>query len=201
MKDEKKHWRDIFMNIAGIDYSLRGPAICTFAGDYETEFCFSKCSFYFLTDTKKYCKTWNSNIHGECFSDYDADPERYETIADWALDKLKGVDHISLEGYAFSSVSNRLFQIAENTGLLKYKIYQNRTPLDVIPPSQVKKFATGKGNANKEKMIESFEEETSIDLRKILNVTGKKPGPVSDIVDSYYICKLLYTQLQKSKLS
>ncbi len=193
-----EHWSDIFMNIAGIDYSLRGPAVCVFAGDYETEFSFKKCTFYFLTDIKKYCKTWN-NVHGECFSDYDEEPERYETIADWAIEKLTGVHHISLEGYSFGSQSSRLFQIAENTGLLKYKIFHRSIPLDVVPPSQVKKFASGKGNANKDKMIETFKEETSIDLRKMLGVTGKSPGPVADVVDSYYVCKLLHSQLQKQK--
>ena len=188
------------MNIAGIDYSLRGPAICVFAGDYETEFSFSKCTFYFITTIKKYSGKWNSNIYGECLSDYE-EPERYETIADWAIEKLIGVDNIALEGYSFGSQSNRLFQIAENTGLLKYKIYHTYTPLDVIPPAQIKKFATGKGNANKDKMIESFVEETMVDLKSVLNVTSKSPGPVSDIVDSYYICKLLHHQLKKSKAS
>jgi len=184
------------MNIAGIDYSLRGPAICVYAGDFEDSFNFSSCNFYYLTSVKKYCGVWNKNIHGETFYDYNEEPQRYETIADWAIDKLVGCDYIALEGYSFGSSSNRLFQIAENTGLLKYKIYHSGTPLDVIPPSQVKKYATGKGNANKEAMYLSFKDDTFVDLKDLLNVTAKNCGPVYDIVDSYFICKLLHEQLK-----
>jgi len=48
------------MVIAGIDYSLRGPAICVFKG--EGDFDFKHCKFYFLTDTKKYANTFLKNI-------------------------------------------------------------------------------------------------------------------------------------------
>ena len=189
------------MNIAGIDYSLRGPAICIYAGDYETSFSFNRCSFYFLSDVKKYRGTWNTNIHGEGFIEYSEDPQIYETIADWAMDKLAGVDYVSLEGYSYGSVGKRLFQIAENTGLLKYKIYHSGIPLDIVPPSKVKKYATGKGNANKDKMYESFKQDTFVDLKKIMNVTAKANSPVADIVDSYFICKLLHDEVKTLKSS
>ena len=41
------------MNIAGIDYSLRGPAICVFAGGDNKQFSFKNCVFYFLSDIKR----------------------------------------------------------------------------------------------------------------------------------------------------
>ena len=100
---------------------------------------------------------------------------------------------IALEGYSFGSKGHRLFQIAENTGVLKYKLYQAGIPVEVLPPSQVKKFATKKGNANKEKMYDAFLEETGVDLMKEITPLKKDIGnPVSDIIDSYYICKLLH---------
>ena len=181
------------MNIAGIDYSLRSPAICIFAGDYSSDFDFHKCTFYYLTDVKRLSTTYGNNIFGESFEVFDDPSSRYDSISDWALDKISPVDQIALEGYSFGSKGNRLFQIAENTGVLKYKIYQKRIPLEVLPPSQVKKFATKKGNANKEKMYEAFVEETGVELCKIITPNKKDIGnPVSDIVDSYYICKLLH---------
>ena len=45
-------------------------------------------------------------------------------------------------------------------------------------------------------MYKSFAKETKTDLMK--RITPKKKdvsNPVSDIVDSYYICKLLYEEL------
>ena len=180
--------------IAGIDYSLCGPAICI--SDMNQPFDFHNCQFYFLTTIKKYSKKIKSNIHGESFSDYNQEIQRYETIADWAADKLIGCRHVSLEGYAYNA-TGRVFHIAENTGVLKYKLYQMSLPVDIIPPSEIKKVATGKGNASKEKMYEAFFEETGIPLSSLLGMTRLKAepqkikSPVSDIVDSFYICKFL----------
>ena len=190
------------MNIAGIDYSLRGPAVCVFAGDYETEFCFSKCNFFFLTEVKKYVKSWNLNIHGESFQKYNEEFERYETIADWAMDKVSGCDQIALEGYSFGSKGSRVFQIAENTGMLKYKIYRAGIPLSVYPPSTIKKFATDKGNANKNKMYESFARETDSRIQSLISPDKDNiSNPVSDIVDSYYVCKYLHEQIMNNQRS
>ena len=69
------------MLIAGIDYSLNGPAICVFNGD---SFAFNKCNVYYLTDTIKYAKTFIGNIHGETFQDWEGDCERYDTITFWS---------------------------------------------------------------------------------------------------------------------
>ena len=62
---------------------------------------------------------------------------------------------------------------------------------DTVVPSVVKKGATGKGNADKDLMYESFSKETNTDLKKIFDVE-KIGNPVSDIVDSFYIAKVGY---------
>jgi hypothetical protein len=180
--------------VAGIDYSLCGPAICI--SDMSQSFDFYSCQFYFLTSIKKYAKKIKSNIQGETFSDYNQEIQRYETIADWAADKVIGCKHVGLEGYAYNA-TGKIFHIAENTGVLKYKLYQMSLPVDIIPPSEIKKFATGKGNASKEKMYESFFEETGVPLSSFLGMSRQKTepqkvkSPLSDIVDSYFICKFM----------
>ena len=189
------------MNIAGIDYSLRGPAICIFAGEGEDSFSFKKCIFYFLSDIKRHDRMYYKNIFGGSFQIFAEESERYDSISSWALEKIQAVDRVALEGYSFGSQSNRLFQIAENAAILKYKCYQNSLPLDIIPPSQIKKFATGKGNANKEAMYESFLKDAGVDIRKEITPSASKIiNPVSDIVDSYYICKYLYTKLNHERV-
>ena len=66
----------------------------------------------------------------------------------------------------------------------------NKFKFETIPPTVIKKEATGKGNANKELMYETFLAETKIDLQSQLTPKSTKiVNPVSDIVDSYYICK------------
>ena len=70
---------------------------------------------------------------------------------------------------------------------IKYKFYKLDIPYQLIAPSSVKKFATGKGNANKEMMIDAFKETAGFDLLGELDCTYNSPA--SDIADSYFICK------------
>jgi len=184
------------MVIAGIDYSLCGPAICLFRANATGVFSYSGCSFYFLTDNKRQSEIRTLNIFGERLSDWDSDQHRYETIADWALDIVMGCTHVAIEGYAYSA-SGRVFNIAENTGILKYKLYQLGIPVTVIPPTEVKKYATTKGNADKNSMYSAWTHETGVDLKTLLTPKRQEcVSPVSDIVDSYYICKKMYDTLR-----
>jgi Holliday junction resolvasome RuvABC endonuclease subunit len=76
---------------------------------------------------------------------------------------------------------------------LKYKLWQQSIPLDVIQPTRVKKLASGKGNASKQEMFEAFVKETGTDLRIHFDQIGKEvKNPITDIVDSFYICKAVY---------
>lgn len=186
------------MIIAGIDYSLCGPAICLYKTSDPKKFVYSDCTFFFLTDNKRQSEIRTTNIFGERLSDWDSSEQRYETIADWALDIVMGCSHIAVEGYAYAATSNRIFQVAENTGLLKYKLYQLGIPVTVIPPTDVKKFATGKGNADKNAMYTAFLHETGANIKTLLTPKREEcVSPVSDIVDSYYICKRLFSTLNE----
>ena len=182
------------MIIAGIDYYMTSPSICVF--NSTEPFKFQRCSFYFLSDVKKNQKLFLTNIRGDPFDDWNSDFARFESISDWALQMCIGCDQIALEGYAYGA-KGKVFHIAENTGVLKYRLHQLSIPVEVIPPSAVKKQAAGKGNANKEEMYQAFLMETGIDLKGTISPDKKDVGnPVSDIVDSYYICKSLYTKLK-----
>lgn len=176
------------MKICGIDYSLSSPAICVCEGG---EFKYSNCQFYFLTSVKKNATSFG-NIQGTLIEEYSHECQRYDFISDWTMNIIKDCDKIAIEGYAYGA-SGRVFHIAENTGLLKYKIWQNKKPLEIITPSHVKKLATGKGNADKKMMYDAFVNETSINLQQIISPNKKDIGsPVSDIVDSYYVCKVIF---------
>ena len=66
---------------------------------------------------------------------------------------------------------------------------EEKIPYEGVVPSVVKKGATGKGNADKEKMYEAFVKETKMDLKKIFD-TDKVGNPISDIADSYFVMKV-----------
>jgi len=182
------------MTIAGIDYSMTSPAIC-FYTDTTGKLDFANCECYYLTQSKKYEVSFK-NIVGNYF-EYDEDlNKRYDKISSYFLDRIyeRNVTKVFIEGYSMGS-SGRVFNIAENTGILKYRFWNLGIDYAVVPPTVIKKFATGKGNANKEKMQESFESENSIRLKEELKQTEKQWNPSSDIIDAYYICKYGYTLL------
>ena len=187
MKYQKKQ-----QTIVGIDYSLNSPAICI-AGD---DFDFDKCSFHFLTSKKKHIGKFGKNIFGYEIKDYKTPIERFTNISTWALDIIHkhktDTAKVFIEGYSFGSKGQAVFQIAENCGILKYRLQLSPSILyDTVVPSVVKKFASGKGNADKQLMYDSFNKHTKQDLLKMFDM-GKLNNPVTDIVDSYYIAKVGY---------
>jgi Holliday junction resolvasome RuvABC endonuclease subunit len=177
----------MFNIIVGVDYSITSPCLCLF--DTRQKFCFENCQFYFLTDTLKYANKFLGNITGELFDDYAHDTERFDTISEWAVNLCIGAAEVSLEGYAYNS-TGRIFNLAENVGILKHKLYKQAVPVSIIEPSKVKKKATGKGNADKQMMFDAFESETHVNLKTIL-AQKTLSNPVTDIIDSFYIAKIL----------
>jgi len=102
---------------------------------------------------------------------------------------------IFIEGYSFGSKGQGVFQIAENCGILKYRLLEEEYGYRTVVPSVVKKGATGKGNADKDMMYEAFcKELPDYNLKKSFD-TEKVGNPLSDIVDSYYIKKVGYDNL------
>ena len=193
MKYQKKQ-----RTIVGIDYSLNSPAICI----ADNSFDFNKCSFHFLTSKKKHIGQFGKNIFGYEHKEYNTPIERFTNISSWALDIIhkhkKDTAKVFIEGYSFGSKGQAVFQIAENCGILKYRLQLSPSILyDTVVPSVVKKFASGKGNADKQLMYNSFLNHTGADLLKAFDM-GKLNNPVTDIVDSYYIAKVGYENF-KSK--
>jgi len=179
------------MVLSGIDYSLTSPAICIHVGD---TWDYNNCIFHYLSNKKKYSEVFSGRFYGKSFDEYNSEEERYDSISSWAVEVCDFSDQVAIENYAYGA-TGRVFNIAENTGVLKYKLYQRGLPLETIPPSSVKKFATGKGNAGKPEMYKSFIQETSVDLVDVLNMKTLS-NPATDIIDSYYICKMLFNILQ-----
>lgn len=172
----------------GIDYSMNSPAICVIKHGFM--------SFYFLSSVKKYQGKF-SYFHGHVYPEWTQPEERFDKISNWVLDCIteacgpeKGLNEpmkVTLEGYSMGS-KGKVFHIAENTSILKHKLWQHNIPVETPAPTSIKKFATGKGNSDKARMYECFVAETGIDLENLLG-GDRSNNPISDIVDSYYICK------------
>lgn len=174
---------------------MTSPAVCV----AQSPFKYETCKFMFITKNKKLAVQHTPNIVGLLLYEYKDNLERFTLLAnqtvDWILAQpgaLMHRNHIGLEGYAFGA-KGQVFNIGENTGILKYKLAERvANKMSVYAPSEIKKFATGKGNANKIQMYEAFIEETGDDLSLIFGPWDqgyKGQSPVSDIIDSYYIAK------------
>ena len=171
--------------LAGIDYSLTCPGI--FVGS-RAGFQNGKAFFFRKPKSKK--NTMEGVYGDNVFAmdqpiKYNSEIERFSEISDWAIGVVKqmGVDTVVLEGYAMAA-RGRVFNIAENTAILKYKLWNMGVDVHIVSPSTNKKAFSGKGNAKKEDMYEAFQHETGVDLAELLGVKSKD-SPVSDIVDAY----------------
>jgi len=184
--------------IAGIDYSLTSPAVCVWEAKQNDElFDFDTCDLYYL----EHLQRWKSagrppagflNLHAADYPEWDTEEQRHDLLTDWTMSIIQGCE-VFIEGYAFAtSGKSHVRSVAENTGLLKHKMYKANQSFTSIPPTVIKKYATGKGNANKEVMYEAFSAEllTPTDLQERLRPNSKKlSNPVTDLVDAYFIAK------------
>jgi hypothetical protein len=147
------------------------------------------CKFYFRTD-KKSLEMRTDRFQSALIDKWTCNEERFAAGAAWvgAVLSVEKPERLTLEGYAMGA-KGLVFHIGENTGQLKQVLWKMRIPFDVPAPSAIKKFATGKGNANKEKMEEAFLAETGFDMRPVLLQSKLSFTPSADIIDSYYMAK------------
>lgn len=111
------------MKVIGIDASLTGTGVAVLDGSLRTERIESK-----LTG-----------------------PARLIEIRDRVRNIIAGADLVVIEGYAFA-MANQAHQMGELGGVLRVMFYELGLQVLEVNPSQVKKFATGKGSAKKEEM-------------------------------------------------
>ena len=172
--------------IIGIDYSLTSPALTIINNDTINFFC--------LTKSEKKILEWSniSNINVQLYKPWSGDLQRYHNLANWVINCC--ITAISperpkayIEDYAYAA-TGRVFNIAENMAILKDTLNKWGIKYEMIAPTIIKKFATEKGNANKEKMYEAFADKTNRNLMKEFSINNLN-NPITDIVDSYFIAK------------
>ena len=169
---------------AGVDLSFTSPAITIF--DSSKELKFENLQIYNIYQENRKTKTHAGNYGNVIVEEmplWTSQEQRFDIISDWAIDKIKDCDVLVLEGYSYNSIG-AVFDIAENGGVLKNKLYHLGKSFILASPGAQKKCFTGKGNANKQKTVDTFIEKFGVDLSKIIGLSDKYKKPIDDITDS-----------------
>jgi hypothetical protein len=177
------------MRVAGIDYSITSPSI-TIINDGIIEGMFS------IRASKKQ-EVSSTLITLLDYPLYTTELQRFDKLSSLMLNFIPAdIDSAYIENYSYGPSAGLIFNIAEATGLFKYK-YEKRfnKEVGILAPTQVKKYATTKGNAKKRAMVDKFLE-VEFDIYDMFGLVDsgaeKIPKPIDDIVDSYWIAKYAY---------
>ena len=96
---------------------------------------------------------------------------------DTYLDSHPEIDCAVIEGYAYANkfTLSTLIEIGIN---LRLSLYQRKIPCYICPPTTLKKWATGKGNAKKPEVAAG-----------VLSKWGYS-NPSDDVIDAYVLAKI-----------
>jgi Holliday junction resolvasome RuvABC endonuclease subunit len=172
------------MNI-GIDYSMSCPAVCAYSETPQFWMAHSRDYPPLPALTTVVISSTEMMIRAEFLA---------QSVIAW-LAQWPDIRTVALEDYAFSA-TGRVFHIGEHTGILKYLLYQQNYTITTVAPTAVKKFATGKGNADKKRMTRAFLEQyplakawCPVFYPRTVKTASFAKSPLSDIADAYWIAK------------
>lgn len=105
----------------------------------------------------------------------------------------KDVINIVMEGlsYGSSQRTQSIFDLAGLNYLIRNIIIKNNMNLIICPPAEIKKFASGKGNSNKDIIVEAF---------TILFPKFSAIPKLDDLADAYFMCCYANVINQNNKL-
>lgn len=80
--------------------------------------------------------------------------ERLEHIRVCVAALADDADLVVIEGYSYGSKGQAVVNIGELGGVIRHYLHQERIPYVDIPPSCLKKYLCGKGNASKDDVLQ-----------------------------------------------
>lgn len=180
------------MIIGSMDYSISSPGLVKFVLDKD--FNIEEKSYKGFCQVKRF--EGKNIIYYNIKKDFKDDLQRKIWLKDQIFEFLNQCDYISMEGYSYNS-TGLVFDIAEGCGIIKKALYERGIKLRIYDPPSIKKFATNHGNADKIRMEEEYEKlDDKFDLKLPLVKDKVSGNPKDNLVDAFFICKLLHLELK-----
>lgn len=140
-----------FPNVAGLDLSVRGPGMCVLSGDPH-----ARIGAGLVSDSAMV--SYGEDVRG---------PERLSTVSasvwSWLVSRGMGKagDVYVIEGYAYGA--HTAHHAGEIGGCMRRVIWETGGNIVVVPPSTLKKYVTGSGNADKNVVMKTVFKKWSFD--------------------------------------
>lgn len=174
MKIKKKELDETI--VVGIDPSLNGTGIVLMQN-------FKVLDYFFFTNIVNNSKTKHAILNRE------VGISRLCAIHDWFYEFLNNYqpNYASIENYAFGAKSNSVFQIGGLGEIIRLCLYKSGIPYKEYEPSRIKKYAIGKGNAEKSEMV--------VAALKDGFDTSQYGKSGEDLADAYFIAQMLNNEI------
>ena len=189
------------MIIVGVDVSLQSSGLVK--ADLDDDLEIRQMAWLGFTTVKDVYKDNKENLH--FYKQFPVYLDRSIWMRDTIINNLYNEFelppmYIAIEDYAYQETSGRTFHIGGFTEILKLEIYLRHAKIRLYDITLIKKFATTRGTADKIAMYDAY---MKIPLKERIDIStlpivdnAKGKSPTSDIIDAYYIMKMLQLELK-----
>jgi hypothetical protein len=192
------------MLIASLDISINGTGIVKALLDNET-FEITNIEYLCFSSKKKTVAADPGNIILLRNEDFPTYIHKYyyarDVIKSFLLNTImiKNCipEYVAIEDYAYSATANS-YHIGEFTMLIKQMLFDWGCKVRPYDITLIKIFATDNGNALKPHMVDAFNLYNGIKF-KLNEKLERDKSPTTDLVDAFWILKLLQTEIKLRK--
>ena len=166
------------MIVLGVDQSYTSSGIVVMDKQSDNITVIHNSTFNTPKEMNIYERAWKISLH----------------IVD--LCKKYSVDCVAIEGLAFGMRGDATRDLAGLQFVIISKLMcECNTPVEVVSPKALKKFATDNGKATKKDMIAALPDDV---LVKFKGEGYKLTTGLADLADGYFLAKYLITQVKNS---
>lgn len=152
--------------IIGIDQSITSTGVCIIGKDFDYG-----PKFVRITSEKNSTDPMDPYVRVKSICNALADIIDFHSCED-----------VAIEGLAYSASGDATRLLAGLQFCIMSMLIDKGCSVIIVPPTELKKFASGKGNANKDVMVDSLPDDIKMELLSIKKSDGRY-----DLTDAYFL--------------